>query len=83
MHYIMLSFIHLSSVLLPRSAGSRIKLAPVHESGKQQLQRFCNACKGIPQVFIFFFSPPPPIFTSFENQVATKLMWGLELGITF
>ncbi|KAL4567510.1 hypothetical protein LXL04_023095 [Taraxacum kok-saghyz] len=29
---------------------SRIKLAPVNENEKQQLQRFCNACKGIPQV---------------------------------
>ncbi|KAL2518401.1 putative E3 ubiquitin-protein ligase XBAT35 [Abeliophyllum distichum] len=29
---------------------TRIKLAPANESDKQQLQRFCNACKGIPQV---------------------------------
>ncbi|KAL7609549.1 hypothetical protein Lser_V15G13887 [Lactuca serriola] len=29
---------------------SRIKLAPVNENEKQNLQRFCNACKGIPQV---------------------------------
>ncbi|KAM3326776.1 putative E3 ubiquitin-protein ligase XBAT35 isoform X1 [Capsicum chacoense] len=29
---------------------ARIKLAAVQESEKQQLQSFCNACKGIPQV---------------------------------
>lgn len=38
--------------LFPGFAGTRIKLAPLHESEKQQLQRFCNACKGIPQVEI-------------------------------
>ncbi|KAJ0093516.1 hypothetical protein Patl1_25610 [Pistacia atlantica] len=29
---------------------TRLKLAPANESDKQQLQRFCDACKGIPQV---------------------------------
>ncbi|XP_058209392.1 putative E3 ubiquitin-protein ligase XBAT35 isoform X1 [Rhododendron vialii] len=29
---------------------TRIKFAPANETDKQQLQRFCNACKGIPQV---------------------------------
>uniref|UniRef100_A0A5B6ZC16 Putative E3 ubiquitin-protein ligase XBAT35 isoform X1 n=1 Tax=Davidia involucrata TaxID=16924 RepID=A0A5B6ZC16_DAVIN len=29
---------------------TRIKLAPENERDKQQLQRFCNACKGISQV---------------------------------
>ncbi|KAA8548818.1 hypothetical protein F0562_000502 [Nyssa sinensis] len=34
----------------PRGARqTRIKLAPESERDKQQLQRFCNACKGIPQ----------------------------------
>ncbi|KAI3469781.1 hypothetical protein Pfo_026444 [Paulownia fortunei] len=42
---------------------TRIKLVPVHESEKQQLQRFCNACKGIPQVM-------HPLFP-FNNQVPT------------
>ncbi|KAL6989927.1 hypothetical protein U1Q18_015680 [Sarracenia purpurea var. burkii] len=32
------------------SNKSRIKLAPANETDKQQLQRFCDACKGIPQV---------------------------------
>jgi hypothetical protein len=29
---------------------TRIKLAPANERDKQQLQWFCDACKGIPQV---------------------------------
>ncbi|KAL1535698.1 putative E3 ubiquitin-protein ligase XBAT35 isoform X2 [Salvia divinorum] len=40
---------------------SRFKLAPLHDSDKQHLQRFCNACKGIPQV-----RHP---FIPFNNQV--------------
>ncbi|XP_009764908.1 putative E3 ubiquitin-protein ligase XBAT35 isoform X2 [Nicotiana sylvestris] len=32
------------------SNKTRIKLTAVQESEKQQLQSFCNACKGIPQV---------------------------------
>ncbi|KAH9602316.1 hypothetical protein KSS87_010898 [Heliosperma pusillum] len=40
---------------------TRIKLAPVDENDKQQLQQFCNACKGIPQVAHsnFPFNTPP------------------------
>lgn len=38
------------SFLFPGFSGTRIKLAPAHESEKLQLQRFCSACKGIPQV---------------------------------
>ncbi|KAK9059062.1 hypothetical protein SSX86_021681 [Deinandra increscens subsp. villosa] len=38
------------TVVITCSNKSRIKLAAVNESEKQQLQRFCNACKGIPQV---------------------------------
>ncbi|KAH9621339.1 hypothetical protein KSS87_003859 [Heliosperma pusillum] len=32
------------------STKAYIKLAPMNESDKHQLQQFCNACKGIPQV---------------------------------
>ncbi|XP_022874616.1 putative E3 ubiquitin-protein ligase XBAT34 [Olea europaea var. sylvestris] len=32
------------------ASKTRVKLAHANESDKQQLQRFCNACKGIPQV---------------------------------
>lgn len=42
---------------------TRIKLAPANETDKQQLQRFCNACKGIPQVMHanFPFNTPAPV----------------------
>ncbi|KAJ0937896.1 putative transcription factor C2H2 family [Helianthus annuus] len=38
------------TVVITCSNKTRIKLTPVSESEKPQLQRFCNACKGIPQV---------------------------------
>ncbi|KAH0641174.1 hypothetical protein KY285_037760 [Solanum tuberosum] len=42
---------------------ARIKLTAVQESEKQQLQSFCNACKGIPQVMLpaFPFSSQSPV----------------------
>ncbi|KAL8484606.1 hypothetical protein ACS0TY_027054 [Phlomoides rotata] len=46
---------------------TRIKLAPLHESDKQQLQRFCNACKGIPQVM----HPIPPFIGQISTSPAT------------
>ncbi|KAD4178189.1 hypothetical protein E3N88_26780 [Mikania micrantha] len=38
------------TVVITCSNKSRIKLAAVNENEKQQLQLFCNACKGIPPV---------------------------------
>ncbi|KAK4382193.1 putative E3 ubiquitin-protein ligase XBAT35 [Sesamum angolense] len=52
-----------AAVISDFSKSTRIKLAPVHENEKNQLQRFCNACKGIPQV-------THPLFP-FNNQVPT------------
>ncbi|KAL2242628.1 UNVERIFIED_CONTAM: putative E3 ubiquitin-protein ligase XBAT35 [Sesamum indicum] len=52
-----------AAVISDFSKSTRIKLAPVHENEKHQLQRFCNACKGIPQV-------THPLFP-FNNQVPT------------
>ncbi|KAL0376798.1 UNVERIFIED_CONTAM: putative E3 ubiquitin-protein ligase XBAT35 [Sesamum calycinum] len=43
---------------------TRIKLAPMNESEKEHLQRFCNACKGIPQVVMHQAFP-------FNSQVPT------------
>lgn len=42
---------------------ARVKLAPLNESDKQQLQHFCSACKGIPQVIhpTFPFNTTPPM----------------------
>ncbi|KAI3459518.1 hypothetical protein Pfo_016181 [Paulownia fortunei] len=52
-----------AAIISDSSKSTRIKLAPVHESEKHQLQRFCNACKGIPQVI-------HPVYP-FNNQVPT------------
>ncbi|KAK4586067.1 hypothetical protein RGQ29_023302 [Quercus rubra] len=38
-----------SVIIQDTSTKTRIKLAPANESDKQQLQRFCDACKGISQ----------------------------------
>uniref|UniRef100_A0A6N2MQT6 RING-type domain-containing protein n=1 Tax=Salix viminalis TaxID=40686 RepID=A0A6N2MQT6_SALVM len=39
-----------SVMIVDNSTKTQIKLAPANESDKQQLQWFCDACKGIPQV---------------------------------
>lgn len=52
-----------AAVISDFSGNTLIKLTPTHESEKHLLQRFCNACKGIPQVI-------HPIFP-FDNQVPT------------
>ncbi|PIN08401.1 putative E3 ubiquitin ligase [Handroanthus impetiginosus] len=51
---------------------TRIKLAPVHESGKQELQRFCNACKGMPQVMHPLFPLNNPVPTAPATAVPTS-----------
>ncbi|XP_060671995.1 putative E3 ubiquitin-protein ligase XBAT34 isoform X3 [Ziziphus jujuba] len=38
-----------SVIIVDKLAKTRVKLAPANESDRQQLQWFCNACKGIPQ----------------------------------
>lgn len=53
-------------VISHNSNKARIKLAPANESDKPQLQMFCNACKGIPQVMhpAFPFNNQAPIVTA-------------------
>ncbi|KAH6768455.1 hypothetical protein C2S51_013791 [Perilla frutescens var. frutescens] len=63
-----------TAIIADISKGTRIKLAPANESEKHQLQRFCNACKGIPQVmhpsFPFDNQPPtaPPAASSADDE---------------
>ncbi|KAH6809024.1 hypothetical protein C2S51_026807 [Perilla frutescens var. frutescens] len=65
---------------------TRIKLAPLHESEKQHLQRFCNACKGIPQVmrpFVPFNSQVPTapavaLQTSEDEELARAISASLQ-----
>lgn len=40
---------------------SLLKLGAIDESDKEQLKRFCNACKGIPQVMHTFHSQAPVV----------------------
>ncbi|KAG6420067.1 hypothetical protein SASPL_116582 [Salvia splendens] len=51
-----------AAIISDISKSTRIKLAPAIESEKHQLQRFCSACKGIPQVMhpSFPFGNQPP-----------------------
>nr|XP_023879141.1 putative E3 ubiquitin-protein ligase XBAT34 isoform X3 [Quercus suber] len=53
------------SVIIQDTSTTRIKLAPANESDKQQLQRFCDACKGISQ------GVPPAFLRNNQTPVAT------------
>ncbi|XP_019181074.1 PREDICTED: putative E3 ubiquitin-protein ligase XBAT35 isoform X2 [Ipomoea nil] len=57
----------------------RVKLGAVQESEKQQLQLFCNACKGIPQVThsAFPFNPQAPVLPA----TAPPALEDLELAM--
>ncbi|KAF3961159.1 hypothetical protein CMV_014194 [Castanea mollissima] len=54
-----------SVIIQDTSTKTRIKLAPANESDKQQLQRFCDACKGISQ------GVPPAFLHINQTPVAT------------
>ncbi|XP_023879140.2 putative E3 ubiquitin-protein ligase XBAT34 isoform X2 [Quercus suber] len=54
-----------SVIIQDTSTKARIKLAPANESDKQQLQRFCDACKGISQ------GVPPAFLRNNQTPVAT------------
>ncbi|XP_039017761.1 putative E3 ubiquitin-protein ligase XBAT35 isoform X2 [Hibiscus syriacus] len=51
-----------SVAIVDNSSKTRIKLAPGNENDRQQLQWFCDACKGIPQArgpaFLHVSQPP-------------------------
>ncbi|XP_039000074.1 putative E3 ubiquitin-protein ligase XBAT34 [Hibiscus syriacus] len=51
-----------SAIIVDNSSKTRIKLAPGKENDMQQLQWFCDACKGIPQARIpaFLHNSQPP-----------------------
>ncbi|KAK9991802.1 hypothetical protein SO802_026787 [Lithocarpus litseifolius] len=54
-----------SVIIQDTSTKTRIKLAPANESDQQQLQRFCDACKGISQ------GVPPAFLHNNQTPVAT------------
>ncbi|XP_011030497.1 PREDICTED: putative E3 ubiquitin-protein ligase XBAT34 [Populus euphratica] len=53
-------------MIVDNSTKTRIKLAPANERDKQQLQWFCDACKGISQVM------HPPQFLSTSQNLAVQ-----------
>ncbi|KAL1806417.1 hypothetical protein ACET3Z_029485 [Daucus carota] len=55
-----------SSVVISDISNNKslLKLGPVDESDKEQLKRFCNACKGIPQVVHAFHPQAPTVLVS-------------------
>ncbi|XP_073299775.1 putative E3 ubiquitin-protein ligase XBAT35 [Primulina huaijiensis] len=61
-----------AAIISDLSKSTRIKLAPALESEKQQLQRFCNACKGIPQVMHPSFPFNNPILNAPATAPATS-----------
>ncbi|KAJ6313228.1 hypothetical protein OIU77_014685 [Salix suchowensis] len=52
-------------MIVDNSTKTRFKLAPENERDKQQLQWFCDACKGIPQAM-----HPPEFLSKSQNLVA-------------
>ncbi|EYU18316.1 hypothetical protein ABFS82_07G048400 [Erythranthe guttata] len=60
---------------------TRIRLAPVHESEKQQLQRFCNACKGIPQAMHPLVPPSSQVHAASASASAPPISENEELNI--
>ncbi|XP_073048849.1 putative E3 ubiquitin-protein ligase XBAT35 [Primulina eburnea] len=75
-----------AAIISDISQSTRIRLAPAHESEKQQLQRFCNACKGIPQVMHPSFPFNNPILnapataplTSEDEEIAMAINASLQ-----
>ncbi|XP_011030496.1 PREDICTED: putative E3 ubiquitin-protein ligase XBAT34 [Populus euphratica] len=53
-------------MIVDNSTKTRIKLAPANKRDKQQLQWFCDACKGMPQVM------HPPQFLSTSQNLAVQ-----------
>ncbi|KAK2982984.1 hypothetical protein RJ640_013921 [Escallonia rubra] len=68
-----------------RVRQNRIKLAPAKESDKQQLQWFCNACKGIPQVVhpSFPFNAQGPVATAPPTAEDAELAMAINASLQF
>ncbi|KAL8026423.1 hypothetical protein ABFX02_14G026600 [Erythranthe guttata] len=59
-----------AAIISDVSKSTRLKLAPASESEKLELQRFCNACKGIPQAVhpLFPFNNQAPTAPNSEDE---------------
>ncbi|XP_057957566.1 putative E3 ubiquitin-protein ligase XBAT35 isoform X2 [Malania oleifera] len=67
--------------ILDNSTKMRIKLAPSNASDKQQLQWFCNACKGIPQgTPAFLHHTPTPVVPPTAPPTAEDLELAMAIN---
>ncbi|KAL4283106.1 hypothetical protein GQ457_16G029870 [Hibiscus cannabinus] len=71
-----------SAAIVDNSSKTRIKLAPAKENDMQQLQWFCDACKGIPQARIpgFLHNSQPPAATATAPPDAEELELAMAIN---
>ncbi|CAN6551831.1 unnamed protein product [Malus baccata var. baccata] len=70
-----------SVVIHDNSTKTRIKLAAAVENDKQQLQLFCNACKGIPQACpAFLGNNQPPVAPASAPPAAEDLELAMAIS---
>jgi ribosomal protein L44E len=61
---------------------TRIKFAAANEGDKQQLQLFCDACKGIPRATpAFLNNPQPPVFQATAPSEADHLDLAINASV--
>ncbi|XVF38469.1 hypothetical protein REPUB_Repub20aG0105100 [Reevesia pubescens] len=74
-----------SVAIVDNSSKTRIKLAPGNENDRQQLQWFCNACKGIPQArgpaFLHNSQPPAAPATAPTDAEDFELAMAINASI--
>ncbi|XP_051129350.1 putative E3 ubiquitin-protein ligase XBAT35 [Andrographis paniculata] len=70
-----------AAVISDFSRNTLIKLTPTHESEKHQLQRFCNACKGIPQVIHPTFPQAPTAPADPSNPEDAELTMAINASL--
>ncbi|XP_062109340.1 putative E3 ubiquitin-protein ligase XBAT34 isoform X2 [Humulus lupulus] len=66
--------------ILENFTKTRIKLAPEKEGDWQQLQQFCNACKGIPQAHPAFLHNDQPTIEPASSPSAEDLELAMALS---
>ncbi|XWS53808.1 hypothetical protein CRYUN_Cryun10bG0031900 [Craigia yunnanensis] len=72
-----------SVAVLDNSSKTRIKLAPGNENDRQQLQWFCDACKGIPQATgpAFLHASQPSAAQATAPQLAMAINASIQSAI--
>ncbi|XP_010527401.1 PREDICTED: putative E3 ubiquitin-protein ligase XBAT35 [Tarenaya hassleriana] len=65
-----------SVIIIDNSTKLRLKLAPANEGDREQLHRFCDACKGIPQSM-----NPPAFMRNPQTASAPPTSEDLELAM--